>query len=336
MKSRLFLSLVLILGVFSFSKITLAQDSKTGLFTPGYQFALIGDAPYGIAPGETNTAFDRLTDDINADRNVRWVLHAGDIKAGSTPCSDEWFLDRKDRFDRFNKPFILTLGDNEWTDCHRVKAGEYAPLERLAKLREIFFPITGLSLGQRKIWMQSQAFFGQYRDYPENLIWSRQGVQFATIHLVGSNNGLAPFDPNSSVQRTAADDQEVSQREAAGLFWLDYLFDRAESKNAPGVFLMVHANPALEFRADPSRLGFEAFLSQLEKRVQEFGKPVVLAHGDSHYFRIDKPKLDAVNFLPNFTRVETFGASRVHWVRVIVKPRSKQVFSFQEEIVGGN
>ena len=313
-----------------------AESLQSNFFSPNFEFALIGDTPYGVLPGESYGPFDRLTQDINEEKRIRWVLHAGDIKSGSTPCSDELFLDRLERFNQFNKPFILTLGDNEWTDCHRVKAGEYVPLERLEKLRSIFYPVAGLSLGSRKIWMQSQGHFSRFRDYPENLIWSRHRVQFGTIHLVGSNNGLAPFDPNSSVQRTAADDQEVAEREAAGLFWLDYIFDRAEKAEAPGIFLMVHANPALELRGAPSRLGFEAFLSQLEKRVQDFGKPVVLAHGDSHYFRIDKPKLDQVTFLPNFTRVETFGASRVHWIRVKVKPNSKQVFSFEEEIVAGN
>lgn len=39
-----------------------------------------------------------------------------------------------------------------------------------------------------------------------------------------------------------------------------------------------------------------------------FGKPVAYVHGDSHYFRIDKPLLDANGIRAlNFTRVETFG-----------------------------
>ena len=42
---------------------------------------------------------------------------------------------------------VLTPGDNEWTDCHRVAAGEYQPLERLAKLREVFYPVPGMTIG---------------------------------------------------------------------------------------------------------------------------------------------------------------------------------------------
>ena len=42
--------------------------------------------------------------------------------------------------DRFEGPLVHTPGDNEWTDCYRKKAGEFDPLERLAKVRAMFFP----------------------------------------------------------------------------------------------------------------------------------------------------------------------------------------------------
>jgi len=66
-------------------------------------------------------------------------------------------------------------------------------------------------------------------------------------------------------------------------------------------------------------------------------------HGDSHYFRIDKPLLDAQGRrLENFTRVETFGNNAanglndVQWLKVFVDPRSREVFSYQPQIVPGN
>jgi hypothetical protein len=66
-------------------------------------------------------------------------------------------------------------------------------------------------------------------------------------------------------------------------------------------------------------------------------------HGDSHYCRIDKPLLDAKGQrLENFTRVETFGDHQengdndVHWLRVDVDPGSREVFSYQEQIVPAN
>ena len=66
-------------------------------------------------------------------------------------------------------------------------------------------------------------------------------------------------------------------------------------------------------------------------------------HGDSHYFRIDKPFLNAFGQrLENFTRVETFGDNQangnndVNWLKVLVDPRSREVFAYQQQIVPAN
>ncbi len=70
---------------------------------------------------------------------------------------------------------------------------------------------------------------------------------------------------------------------------------------------------------------------------------MVLVHGDSHYFRIDKPLLDAQGRrLETFTRLETPGDNAangnndVHWTKVLVDPNSREVFSFQPQTVPAN
>lgn len=304
-----------------------------------FEFALIGDTPYvsGNHPGATYPPFDRLVDDINRERRLQWVLHAGDIKNGSTPCSDALYQDRLARFAAFSKPLIYTPGDNEWTDCHRLNNGQYQPLERLAKLREVLFPTPGATLGGISMSVDSQAQTPGYEEFPENVRWTHRGVVFATLHVVGSHNAQDPFQAGSAAVRTRADDDEVARRNAANLAWLNKAFDRAEREDAAGVLILIQANPGLEFEQRVAdRGGYEAFLAVLETRTAAFGKPVVLAHGDSHYFRVDKPRLLDRAFLPNFTRVETFGADNVHWVRVQVDPRSDEVFRFVPEIVQEN
>ena len=69
-----------------------------------------------------------------------------------------------------------------------------------------------------------------------------------------------------------------------------------------------------------------------------FDGPVVLAVGDTHVFRVDKPlySADTGLLIENFTRVEPFGHPYVHWVRVRVDPLSDEVFSFQQQIVEDN
>jgi hypothetical protein len=77
--------------------------------------------------------------------------------------------------------------------------------------------------------------------------------------------------------------------------------------------------------------------------VIAFRKPVAYVHGDSHYFRIDKPFLDSLGRqLENFKRVETFGDNQangnndVHWAKVVVDARSRDVFTYQPQIVPAN
>jgi hypothetical protein len=74
--------------------------------------------------------------------------------------------------------------------------------------------------------------------------------------------------------------------------------------------------------------------------VIAFRNPVAWVHGDSHYFRVDKPFLDSKGRrLENFTRIETFGDNQgngnndVHWLKVVVDARSREVFGFQPQIV---
>jgi hypothetical protein len=84
-------------------------------------------------------------------------------------------------------------------------------------------------------------------------------------------------------------------------------------------------------------------LLALREEVIAFKRPVAYVHGDSHYFRIDRPLLDAQGRrLENFTRVETFGDNQgngtndVQWPKVRVAPRSREVFSYEAQIVPAN
>lgn len=151
-----------------------------------YTFAVIGDIPYGEAQIAN---FPKVIAQINADPSVRWVDHLGDIKDGSSACSDAYFEMIRKGFERFADPLVYTIGDNEWTDCHRPADGGYNPLERLAKVRSLFFAHPGRTLGQHRADVVSQADQG----LPEDVRWERAGMSFATLHIVGSNNGLEPW-----------------------------------------------------------------------------------------------------------------------------------------------
>src|SRR5262245_17265628 len=76
-----------------------------------FAFAFIGDMPYGTA---RETPFARLVAEINRDNDVDFVMHAGDIKAGSERCDDDLILHRFGLYQKFQRAFVYTPGDNEW------------------------------------------------------------------------------------------------------------------------------------------------------------------------------------------------------------------------------
>jgi hypothetical protein len=102
--------------------------------------AIIGDVPYGDA---ARAQFPAFVDAINTDPKVRVVVHVGDTKSGSDLCSDAILGLVAAQFQRFADPLVYAIGDNEWTDCHRANNGAYHPLERLAKVRQLYFPTPG-------------------------------------------------------------------------------------------------------------------------------------------------------------------------------------------------
>ena len=91
-----------------------------------WRFAVIGDIPYSAYE---RREMPRLLELI-ASEHPELILHAGDIKLSSDPCTDELYLDRLALFNSSRVPFIYTPGDNEWADCRRVSAGQIGPRSR--------------------------------------------------------------------------------------------------------------------------------------------------------------------------------------------------------------
>lgn len=299
-----------------------ASAEGSGRFT----FALIGDMPYGA---EGDAKFPHVLADLNADRNLSFVVHDGDFKNGSSLCSDAVFLNRLDRFNQSAHPFIYLPGDNEWTDCHRANNGGYDPLERLALLRSLFFS-TDETLGLRTFTVERQSDNPQYATYRENVRWVAHNVLFVGLHIVGSNNNRG---------RTPSGDLEYGERNAANLAWMRESFDLAAAGAYKAVMIVMQANPNFDLPAtDSRRSGFNDFLAALEAETIAFGRPVVLVHGDSHYVRIDKPMLGSRSGrrIENFTRVETFGENDNHWLHVTVAPANPNIFVFDQRIVAAN
>lgn len=239
--------------------------------------------------------------------NLAFVLNVGDFKAANMRCSDELYLQRREWFELFHHPFIIVPGDNEWTDCRRFSAGGYDPLERLRKLRELFYGGEE-SLGQRRIKLERQL-----PDYPEHARWRYDGVLFVTLNVPGPDNN-ARLMP-----------EEFHHRNAAVIAWLEQSFSIARSGRLRAVVVLMQADPWI---SPTSRyFGFRELLAAFAAQTREFDGEVLLVHGDTHRYRVDRPLRDPVSGAPlaNFMRVEVFGYPTMNWVRIRVAERDGRV-----------
>jgi hypothetical protein len=307
-----------------------AADADTD-DTP-FTFAVIGDMPYGDAE---ITDFPRVISQINADPDVTFVSHLGDIKNGSTVCSDAYFQMIKSHFDQFKDPLVYTMGDNEWTDCHRPNNGSYNPLERLAKVRQIFLARPGWTLGQNRVRVTSQAD----EDIPENVRYTRAGVAFAAVHVVGSNNSMEPWTGNNQpIPEQAA---EVLARTASVIASIRDTFASARLHHDRAVTLMMQADMFDPTVSDPSYADYYAFqpiVAAIAREAAAFDGPVYLFNGDSHLYESDQPLAAGSSWLsfyhlatavPNLHRITVDGSDNAKdYLRVTVQPHSPQVLSW--------
>jgi hypothetical protein len=336
-----------------------------------YAIGLWGDLPYSDLQAQSGVP--NLIADMNSHK-LAFTVHDGDLKAGNgtpgsvtpTICSDALYVQAQGYFNSLRAPAMFTTGDNDWTDCDRPSNGSFNSLERLDHERQLFFS-TPFSLGQRKLLQHVQdasstpckgfvsgtaAGTTAYKDVPcvENRRWDLGEVTYVTLNIQGSCNNLCDTFP---------DPVEYAARNAANIAWMKEAFAHAIAHESAAVMIISQADPGWNLAdvvgggplRNPKTLaetdglpdGFQEFLLALRDEVIAFRRPVAYVHGDSHYFRVDKPFQDSAGRrLENFTRVETYGDNQangnndVNWLKVEVDARSREVFTYQPQVVPAN
>jgi hypothetical protein len=302
-----------------------------------FSFAVIGDLGYE-APFEPQ--LERVLDDISRTTGLAFLIHLGDLASPPRACSNEVRAKRLAQLRASVHPAIFTPGDNDWADCHEklTKLTTYTPEERLTDLRQTFFAGSS-TLGQRTFPVSRQSDGGDAAtaNYRENVRWEQGGIVFISVHIVGSNNNRG---------RTAQADAEFEHRTKANIKWLQDGFQHATKTNARAVIVFTQANIFFENTpipggrdANPS--GFTETRNTVEALSTSFKKPVLFVHGDTHYFRVDKPLGNGPRDkrtppLENFTRLEGFGQPSHHWVQITIEPDDPSVFTIRERIVREN
>ena len=277
-----------------------------------FAFALLGDTPYGTLEA---AALRRLL--ASLDDSIDFVIHVGDLKSGASTCDDALLRSRRDLLASSPRPLVFVPGDNDWTDCHRRSAGRFDPLERLDRLRELFFR-TPAALGRGHLPLRQQAAWTGHegrvlRRLPENCQWHAGGVRFVTLNVPGSADGRDASLPAGHQQARA-----VANR--------DWLLDAATTARAEGagaLAIALHANPAIERAPTTAQGGGDPYAplrAWIADAMRAFPGEVLLLHGDTHRFRSDRPWRGATGLEPRLRRlqrVECYGSPfAANWVRV--------------------
>jgi hypothetical protein len=324
--------------------------------------AVYGDAPYGTS--NTDTAEFQATPafiaSVNADPSVQEVVHVGDIHSGSQKCTAAYDQSVFNLWTAYEKPLVYTPGDNEWSDCTKVKEEPGSdndnfvthpdlPLENLALIRQIFFANPGWTLGQSpmQVTSQAQAYDPAHptdAQYVENVMWEQSKTVFVTLNIPGgSNNDIDPWYAKTHPTSWNPDQAtEMNQRTGADVRWLDAAFAKAEADNAHSVVIVGQADMWDTTDSPAHQTNYEPIISAMASNTLAYGKPVLYLNGDSHIYRSDDPLVqnstcytesgactaDAWNQhpyydVPNFHRIVVHGSTfPLEWLKLTIDPRA--------------
>lgn len=305
------------------------------------KFLMIGDLPY--VEDKDNTQEDYLRDTIKPriNQNFPFVIHIGDFKGSSETCDNDTIRERFDQAMRLSPGLVFfTPGDNDWTDCD-----EYKLSERYFEAERLDFLISLIQASRPKppqVWN-----FKTQPRYPENARWMYKNVLFATVHVVGTNNGRKSIHTNWNNNRWNKESlrmypsgeewedyalERVIARDHANEFWILKTFLEAERINADAVVLAMHGDIVKNTdhfgksceRGMKKCDAFMALRKQLVTLASRFNElPVLIAHGSTNPFCLSNPAFKGGGRAKNLWRLNILGDYKVDGTVVTIKADNK-------------
>jgi hypothetical protein len=184
---------------------------------------------------------------------------------------------------------------------------------------------------------QAQEFdpaFPTDKQFVENVWWEKSEVLFATVNIPGgSNNDTDPWYGTPAM--SAAQAQEVADRSAADLRWIDAAFRKAKANGDAAVLLMLQADMwDLDGKTAAHIAQYKQFTDRIASNAAAFGKPVLLINGDSHVYRSDNPlQAGAACATESGTGVQTQACSDDAYAN---QPNGYNVPNFHRVVVHGS
>lgn len=202
-------------------------------------FSVMGDVPRSEAEDEL---LQKQITAHNQFSRSEFMLHVGDIKAGSTPCDEAVYAKVAGYLHGLTVPTFIVPGDNEWNDCDDPEAAW--------RYWESYF------LRFDKFW-HHRIKVEQQAGRPENIAFVQKKVLLVGLNLVGGT----VYDQTvwDAMIKDAGD-------------WVEQQFSDNKNKVYAAV---VFAQANLKDKHLPFT---EKFLSS----CTAFEKPVLYLHGDGH------------------------------------------------------
>lgn len=323
----------LLAGVVAFATALAAEAASRRTADRGGQdelvrIALIADVPQwpeAVEPTEQLLA-------SFAQRKLAFVIHAGGIKGDTESCSDALLIERLQLLKQSPLPLVFVPGETEWAECEHPVNGSFDPDERLARLRELFFPDDN-ALGRRPLSLTRQSDTAKFRIYRENVRWTVGKVLMVGLNVPGDNNHY---------RQEAGRNGEFEDRREANRQWLARAFSLAEQEKMAGMVLVIHGDPQFgngwEKRGKPTLLdgflrhrqrdGYLEFKRQLSELADNFAGQVLLVHSSTGGFAVDTPLRDRRGKINRrVTRVALPVGSPRQWTELTITPDSRALFS---------
>ncbi len=247
--------------------------------------------------------------------NLAFVVVNG-IRAQHESCDDALYTDRLNLLKSAKNGIVMSLAASDWSSCREVE-GQLSPIERLNRLREMFF--TGdFSLGDSRIPISRQSANLKFRTYSENVRWEMGDVMFATINLPANNNNYR-FE--------AGRNAEFEDRLVANRDWLRRLFTYAEREKLSGIVLFSDGDPLTPVSSITARRdGFVETRQLIEKLAAKYHGRVLLIH--SHTNKKTLP-VTSIVWHKNIGNLD----AGTGWIKVEVNPTRRTLFVLKTEVI---
>ncbi|MBR8056803.1 hypothetical protein [Burkholderia dolosa] len=304
---------------------------------------------FAVVSGVINVPADepaaqRLLESIARERNLAFIVYAGDLKGAKEPCRDALYVQRGAILDASRVPLVFVPGHDDWVACNTAAGGGYDPVERLDFLRQTLLADAALpNTDALQITRESEV--ARFRLYRENARWMHDGIVYVALNVPAPNNHFLTAGGRNG---------EFEDRIIANGFWIDHAAEYAKRRDARAMVVIFEGDPQfdryeraerfawLRFNRPRVRDGFRELKRTLVKAAATFRGPILVVHASgeplANGFLIDRPlHADDGELVGNVTRV-AIGPRHptTQWVKIGVSPTRQTIFSVSLQDVPKN